>query len=346
MSTSGIYVYISEQGSRQIAVFRMSSEDGALTKIQDVAVSGTVMPMAVSPDRRFLYAALRSEPYSFASFAIDSQTGLLTHLGYTDAPDSIIYIRTDHTGRYLLSACNLPIGSRRTGLIALNPISPHGCVLSPSEVIRSSPKLHSIQADPSNRWVMAASCDGDAILRYAFDAVTGQINPEGLPPVLVLPKSGPRHFVFHPNKRFMYLVNEYDASVCTYRYDIHKGSLIEIQTSSALPPNFDINKHGRAADLHFTPNGKWLYVSVRASRTLAVFKVDPVTGMLTSTGHFETVNEPRGFNIEPLGRYLVAAGLLSNSLATYSIDSTTGQLAKLAEYPTGDGPNWVECVRL
>jgi 6-phosphogluconolactonase len=80
MTESGLYVYVSQQGGRQISVLRMSPA-GELTKVQDIPVTGKVMPMAVSPDRRFLFAALRTEPYSIASFAIDGANGMLTHPG-------------------------------------------------------------------------------------------------------------------------------------------------------------------------------------------------------------------------------------------------------------------------
>jgi hypothetical protein len=69
-------------------------------------VTGKVMPMAVSPDRRFLFAALRTEPYSIASFAIDGANGMLTHLGNAPAPNSAPYISTDRTGRFLFGAYN------------------------------------------------------------------------------------------------------------------------------------------------------------------------------------------------------------------------------------------------
>lgn len=346
MAESGFYVYVSQEGGRQISILRMSPATGELSKLQDISVTGKVMPMAVSPDRRFLFAALRTEPYSIASFAIDGENGSLTPLGNAPAAESAAYICTDRTGRFLLGAYNPPNRSRSTGLVSVSVISQQGYVQAPHQVIRTPPKAHAILPDPSNGFVFASSCNGDVVVRYPFDAATGLLNPDALSPVLVTPKSGPRHFVFHPSNRFMYLLNEYDASICTFSYDVRNGALSEIQISSALPPDFDKERNARAADLHFTPNGKWLYVSVRASLTLAVFKVDAVTGLLTPAGHFPAIKEPRGFNIDPFGRYLLAAGLLANSLVSYRIDSETGALTKLAEFPTGDGPNWIEFVRL
>jgi 6-phosphogluconolactonase len=347
MVESGLYVYVSQQGARQISVYRMSPA-GELSKVQDASVTGKAMPMAVSPDRRFLYVALRTEPYSIASFAIDGANGTLTHLGNAPAPNSAPYISIDRTGRFLLGAYNpeAEAEGRRTGWISVSAIGPNGYVHAPHQVIRTPPKTHSILPDPSNRFAFVASCDGDAMVRYAFDAATGMLDPEPLPPVHVQPKAGPRHFVFHPNYRFMYLLNEYDGSLYSYGYDARSGALSEIQVSSIVPPDFDRERVVRSADIHVTPDGRWLYASGRAPLTLAIFRVDAVTGRLTPAGHVPVAREPRGFNIDPFGRYLLAAGLQANTLTSYRIDSGTGALARLAEYATGEGPNWIEFVRL
>lgn len=347
MPESAMYVYVSQQGANQISVFRMSPASGELNKIQDIAVSGKAMPMAVSPDRRFLFVALRTEPYSIASFAIDGASGTLTHLGNAPAVESSPYIYVDRTGRFLLAAYNpeAAAAGRRTGWISVSAIGPHGNVFAPHQVIRTPPKTHAIQLDPSNRFAIVPSCDGDCMVRFAFDAATGLFDPTPLAPTLVQPKAGPRHFVFHPNNRFMYLLNEYDGSLYTFSYDMRSGVLGELQVSSTLPSNFEKDV-ARTADLHFTPDGKWLYTSIRNVPMLVAFKVDAASGLVTPVGHFPAAKEPRGFRIDPFGRYLLAAGLQANTVTAFRIDAESGALEKLAEYPTGAGPNWVEIVRL
>src|SRR3954464_6844403 len=171
MPEVAMYAYVSQQGARQISVFRMSSS-GELNKIQDISVSGKAMPMAVSPDRRFLFCALRTEPYSIASFAIDGASGTLTHLGNAPAVESAPYISVDRSGRLLLAAYNPEASTptRRTGWISVSAIGPHGHVQPPHQVMRTPPKTHAILPDPSNRFAFASSCDGDVMVRYAFDA--------------------------------------------------------------------------------------------------------------------------------------------------------------------------------
>jgi 6-phosphogluconolactonase len=111
-----------------------------------------------------------------------------------------------------------------------------------------------------------------------------------------------------------------------------------------LPPGFQGKPS--AADLHITPDGKFLYGSERTSSTLAAFKVDPANGTLSPVGSVPTEQQPRGFNIDASGRYLLALGQLSHGLSSYRIDGESGKLTKLKEYPMGKNPNWVEIVEL
>jgi 6-phosphogluconolactonase len=353
MTEAGTYLYVSQAEAQTISVLKLSDETGELSAVQDVAVGGKVMPLAVSPDRRFMYAALRSNPdWKILSFAIDNGTGKLTKLAETPAFSSTVYIATDRTGRFLLAANNPNNYDHRTGILAINAIGGRGAVQAPFEIYRTPPKLHAVLPDPSNRFILGTSCDGDSIVRYAFDAVTGAINTDPLPAVPIERRRGPRHFLFHPNNRFLYLLNEYDASLYVFRYDVQNGRLLELQIADAKPEGFEPKERGRlgisaaAADLHFTPDGKWLYVSVRGSLTIALFSVDPSTGLVAHKEDFSMPSEPRGFSIDPHGRYLVCAGDQVSKLGVFQIEDSTGALTKIGEHATGEGPNWIESVRL
>ena len=344
--SGGTFVYVAHLGSREVTVWRLDTQSGGLEPVQQVPVNGKVMPMAVSPDRRYLYAALRSEPYAISSFAMDPASGKLTHLADTPVPDSLVYISTDRTGRYLLGALN-PSGdkTRRTGLLCAHPIDAKGVLQPARQVFRTEPKTHAIMTDPTNRYVFATSCDGDTVLRHRFDSTTGDVAYDGLAPVRVIRKSGPRHFCFSPDGRFVYLLNEYDATVYAFGYDAAQGMLNELQIVESLPPDApETGRHRRAADIHVTPDGRFLYSSERTTHTLALFRVDAVTGRLTPNGHVSTEQEPRSFAIDPSGRYLLAVGVLSDSMTVYAIDGETGGLTSLGRYPMPKGPNWVEIV--
>lgn len=333
-------VYVSNADSREISVLELDAPSRQLKPVETVAVSGTAMPMAISPDRRHLYVSLRSQPFSVSSFAIDQQSGKLDLLSTVPLPDNMAYVATDRTGRFLLSA------SYTGHKIAINPIGPQGLAQGePVQVVETRKHAHAILTDRSNRHLFATNLGGDILLQYRFDAATGKVTPNDTPFVETKAGAGPRHFVFHPNDRFLYLVNELDGTLDSHRYDAAKGVLSPLGSVSIVPPGFSGGAPA-AAEIRITPDGRFLYASERTSNTIAAFKVDGETGALTPAGNFATETQPRGFNIDPRGRFLVAAGQKSNSATLYAIDPETGALKELQRIALGKNPNWVEIIDL
>ena len=343
-SSSRTFVYVVSSDSGELFVLQLDVDGGALTLIETVSLlspgsAAGACPLALSPDRHFLYAALRSEPFAITSFAIDRSTGKLTRIGEAALPQRMAYISTDHTGRYLLGA------SYAGNLISVSPIDELGLAASPSQVMETPPNAHCIQPDPSNRFVLNTSLGGDVLISNRFDVDRSELSPNTPTSVGVRAGAGPRHFCFHPNGRFVYLICELDASVYAFAYDGSSGSLREVQVVSALPDRFEGERRA-AADLHLTPTGDLLYASVRGSSTIACFRVQSETGQLARSGVFPVTPTPRSFAIDSTGRYLIAVGESSNTLASYAIDASTGELKLLSEIPMGMGPNWVEIASL
>lgn len=329
------YVYVANADSREIQVSRLDGRTGEVVPVQTISVKGSVMPMAVSPDHRRLFASLRTAPFSVAAFDIDPKTGRLTHLGDYPLADNMANIATDRTGQLLLSAS---YGSNK---LAVNRIQPDGSVAPAHHVIPTKPMAHSIQPSPDNRFAFATSLGGDEIMQFRLDA-GGTLTPNA-PAVISTPeKSGPRHLVFHPNGRFAYVLDELDAALRVFAYDSAAGTLAAIQTDSALPKGFTGTPWG--SDIHLTPNGRFLYAAERTSSTLSAFRVDDNTGQLTRLNSVPTETQPRGFNIDPSGRYLLAVGQKSDKMAVYAIDQGSGDLKALGRYPTGKNANWVEII--
>jgi 6-phosphogluconolactonase len=298
-ANAATFVYVGCTDSNEIHVLQLDPQNGDLTPVEKVTIPGIAKtagstPMAISPDRKFLFAATRGEPMVAASFRIDPATGKLSHVANGPLDGSMAYITTDRSGRFLLAA------SYPNNKVTVNPIAPDGTVQPPKQIIPTEPNVK-----------------GNA---------------------------GPRHFAFHPTNGRVYLVNELEASVYVFAYDAKTGLLKEEQVISALPEKKP--EKIWAADLHLTPDGKFLYASERGTSTIAGFKVDPGNGTLALVGHTPTEQQPRGFAIDPTGRYLLAVGQLSDSMTSYAIDANTGKLAKLKQYPMGKNPNWVEIVNL
>ncbi len=334
--SSPTVVYVANADSREIIVLGMNGS-GALVEMKRVPVAGMVMPLAIAPSRKFLYASLRSEPFSVACFAVDRASGLLAFLSATRLPDQMCYITTDKTGRFLLSA------SYQGSLIAVHAIGADGLVRAdPIETIATRPNAHAIMTDQSNRFLFASCLGGDILMQQQFEAATGKITLNSPAEVATARGAGPRHFVFHPHRHWLYLLNELDATVNVYAFDTASGLLSPLQTISAMPP--ELRAKPSAADIQVTPDGRFLYASERATSTLAAFRIDTETGRLTSIGNFTTESQPRSFAIDPGGSFLLAVGQQSHHLTVYAIDRDSGRLDARERYPMGQNPNWVEIV--
>src|SRR4026209_2535449 len=114
-----------------------------------------------------------------------------------------------------------------------------------------------------------------------------------------------------------------------FAFDSETGGLDQRQCISMFPTNDRLSNS--AADIHITPDGRFLYASERVTHTIAAFAVESDTGRLTHPGFFPTAASPRAFAISQCGRFLLAAGEISHRVATYTIDGSTGCLTKVAE---------------
>lgn len=336
------FAYVGNADSNDISVFKMS-ESGEMTLVQTAAFKGvekpgSSTPLAITPDRRVLIAGLRSQPTLAVSFAIDSRTGQLSHLGNGPLADSMAHIAIDGSGKYLFSA------SYGGNKVALNPLLDNGIAGEPRQVIPTGLNAHALLPSPDNRFAFATNLGSDQVLAFAFDATAGTLTPNDPPQHKVPEKSGPRHFVFHPGGKFVYLLHELNGDVAAFTYEARSGAWNEIQRTTALPEGFSGKPW--AADIHITPDGRFLYASERTTSTLTAFRVDGSSGRLTTIGSVPTEKQPRGFQVDPSSRYLAAVGELSDSMTVYAIDQGSGALAKLKSYPTGKKPNWVEFLNL
>src|SRR3954462_8896582 len=171
-------VYVSNAGDPSISVPSFDREKGDVALIEKRPIRGTEersptsMPLALSPDRRFLYAALRSEPFTIVSFAIDPASGRLTHLHSAPIEASMAYIAPDRTGRWLFAA------SYPAGKVIVNPIDGDGKVRAPAcQTLTDRPKAHCIALDAANEHAYCAVLEQDLILQMNFDAASGRLAP-------------------------------------------------------------------------------------------------------------------------------------------------------------------------
>ncbi|HKQ27314.1 MAG TPA: beta-propeller fold lactonase family protein [Burkholderiales bacterium] len=347
--SSRTFVYVSNADDGDIGLYTLQA-DGSMQPRERVKADKTVMPMTVSPDKRFLVAAVRAKPFTAWSYRIDASTGALTHVGNGPLAESLPYIVFDRTGRFLLGA------SYGANLVSVNPVGADGRVGEPMQVIPTARNAHAIRTDNTNRFVFVPHLGTDQVFQFVFDSQSGRLTAN-TPPVLQLKQgTGPRHLIVSPDNRFVYLLNELTATVSTLALD-SKGLLSEVSSTLALPadtklaPGAPRPTPGRntendiwASDLHLTPDGRFLYAAERTSSTINALRLDAANGRLSYLGSTPTEKQPRGFGIDPSGRFVIVSGEKSETISSYVIHPANGALKLIGKYPTGKGSNWVEIV--
>jgi len=357
-ASAATYVYVSNADDGDIGTYSAQA-DGSLKPGARVPAAKIVMPMAVSPDRRFLYAAARSKPFSVHAYSIDASTGALKPLAVSPLAESFPYISLDKTGRFLFGA------GYGAALISVNAVGTDGCVAAePLQVIPVGRNAHSIRTDETNKFVFVPTLGSDQIFQFTFDAKTGRLASNTPAVFLMKAGTGPRHFITSGDNKFIYVLSELMGTVTSFALDNKTGLLNELSSASGVPPDSKLGPGAPrgavgapggppprntdndiwAADIHMTPDGKFLYISERTSNTVALFTVDGANGKLTYQGSTPTEAQPRGFAIDPKGRFMVVSGEKSDTISSYAIDQSSGALKLIGKYPAGKGANWVEIV--
>ena len=362
MSMAKTFVYVSNAQDGNIDTYNMDMSTGALTPVGKTEAAKMVMPMTLSPNKKYLYAVIRSQPTRVLTYAINPATGALTQKASAPLPDSMPYVSTDHTGRFLFTA------SYGGDKLAVSPIGENGLVEAEAiQVIPTGRNAHSIMPDRSNNFVYAATLGANQVLQFTFDSKTGKLTANEPPAVSPEAGHGPRHLAFSPDNKYLYVLNELSGHVTQYTIDPSKGTLMFVDSISSVPAEAglawgaaqapvgaapalasvaakDDKPKVWAADIQITPDGKFLYSTERTTNKIALFTVAPGTGKLTYVTNFATEAQPRGIRIDPTGQYLVASGEKSDRVSVYKIDKGTGKLGEPNRFPVGNGANWVEIV--
>lgn len=334
MAGSG-WVCVSHADSGDLWLLSMA-KDGALQPQQRLNLGGQLMPMAQSPCGARLYVARRSDPMAVISLALDRQAQCLTVLGETALPASMAYISLDRTGRYLLAA------SYQGHLLSVSPIDGEGRVGMVQQVVGTPANAHAVLVAPSNAHVLATSLGGDVVMQFVFDAASGRLSANDPAQWSGPAGAGPRHLRFHPMGRYVYLLNELDATLQVLAFDAGRGVLQAVQSLCILPPGFAGKPW--AADLQITPDGRFMYCSERTSSCVACLALSPDGRQTHVLAHVPTEQQPRGMAIDRAGAHLLVVGQLSNQLSRYRIDPASGQLDAVQRLPMGQNPNWIEVM--
>jgi 6-phosphogluconolactonase len=328
-----------------IQVFALDLATGALDLRSTTSSGSSTSFCALHPSRRFLYTT-QNRTDRLSAFSIDPQSaglGLLNQVAVTGVEGATAagptYVEVDRAGGFLLAA------NYRGHNLVVHRLEPDGRIGALVHSRSDGLHAHSIRLDPANRTAFAPYLGSDIIAQLAFDAATGALTPRSPPAVATAAKAGPRHLDFHPDGRFVYVVNELDATVNAYAFDAAAGTLGELQSLSAVPATYTGRRW--SSDVHVAPSGRFVYVANRAHDSLAVFAADPGSGRLTLCGHHGVQGAtPRAFTLTPDGRFLFVANQDSASVGIFAVDGATGSLAPLRALAVAPSPYFVRVVSL
>ena len=315
-------------GSEGIYVYKFNSTTGEATAVSNARSSNPSF-LAVAPDEKFVYAVNEDKEGMVSAFAFDKKTGTLSAINQTSSGGSHpCYITIDKNGKWVLT------GNYSSGTLSLHAVKKDGGLDSATQVIEHSgysvntdrqegPHVHATVLSPDNKFLFVPDLGIDRVHIYSFDTKKGQLEPTPVPFQITEPGAGPRHLDFHPNGAYAYLIEELTGSISVYRYN--KGELLLQQNISALPGDYD-GPVG-SADIHVSPDGKFLYASNRGeSNTIAIFSINR-EGRLAPVGHVSTLGKtPRNFNFDPTGKYLLVANQNSDEIVIFSRDQKSGML--------------------
>ena len=347
----GQMLYVSASTDRAIFGYSVQ-ETGELdfkSKAELPAPSGE---MAFSPDNKFLYVAVDSGDDSRIATLQRTADGSLSLRDTATIGGRPCYLRTDHTGRYLL------IADYSGGTVSVLRIVDGFCTGELVDHHKTERTAHCVELDPSGRFAFVPHVKPNKVYQYFFDANLGTLTPND-PPFVVGPDKNhkfhePRHYAHHPTLNVAYTSNEFGGGITAWKFNPQTGTLTRWKTLSTLDPAASGDFY--AADIKLTPNGRFAYVSNRDQTerpegaktydSLAGFSLDPSTGMMTLIGHVPTPNQTRSLCIDRSGRFLYSAGTNSSTLFAYRIDQKTGTLEKCAIYETGKTPTWLVCANV
>ena len=321
--------------SKGIYIYDFDSQTGAATWVSNTDSVTNPSWLTISKNQKYVYTVNETNglnPGRVTAYSFDKKSGSLHFLNTTaSGGDDPCYISTTSDNKWIA------VANYTSGTATVFPINKNGTVAPYSQIIYDSvyknsgkivtPHVHETVFSPDEKFLLTPDLGLDEVVTYRFD---GSIKQSLILSSAAFTKSekgsGPRHLVFSPDKKFVYLLHEMGGTVTAYSYNA--GKLSQTQDIAAFPDGFVGKKDG--AEICISPDGKFLYASTRGDlNSIATFLIDSLSGKLTVKAFQSSFGKgPRNFIIDPTGNYLLVANQDSKNIVIFKRDKETGLLIK------------------
>lgn len=328
--------YFAQANGVGLAVYAIDEDSLSFEKRAETSDVDSPTFLTVDPATRCIYA--NSEVFGWkegtvSAYRFAPENGMLTYLNKQVTLGSIAaHNSLTRDGRFLMVA-NYGMGEggpdQSVAVFGRNPdgsltpavssVAHTGC--GPNRERQERSHAHCVLQLASDGLVLVTDLGLDRVFGYRMGA-DGTLTKAT--EAITSPGAGPRHIALHPDGRTFFVFNELDSTIGTMRLQ-RDGSIVVLDVVAALPAGV-LGSHG--ADIHISPDGRFLYGSNRGHDSIAIFAIERDTGKLTPRGHVSCGGRtPRNFEITPSGRYLVVANQDSDTITFLQRDAENGRLS-------------------
>ncbi len=322
-------------GSKGIYVYNFNVQTGKSTLVSHTDSAINPSYLILSNNKNFIYAVNETngaDPGKVSAFSFNKKTGVLKPVNTVlSGGDDPCFISMSNDGKWLA------VANYTSGSLSVFKVNKNGSIKPFTQLIQDTGSsinkerqekshVHEAVFSPDNKYLFTPDLGADKVMIYSFHSTLQQPVKPALPAFVKLTEgSGPRHIIFHPNKKFAYVISELSGTVTAYNYA--EGKLREKQNIITHPKDFK-GAIG-SAEIMMSPDGKFLYASNRGDEnTISIFSVNKTTGTLKLQGYQPVMGvAPRNFIIDPTGNYLLVANQNTDNIVIFKRNKNTGLLA-------------------
>ena len=322
-------------GSKGIYVYNFNVQTGKSTLVSHTDSAINPSYLIISNNKKFIYAVNETngaDPGKVSAFSFNKKTGVLKPVNTVlSGGDDPCFISMSKDGKWLA------VANYTSGSLSVFTVNKNGSIKPFTQLIQDTGSsinkerqekshVHEAVFSPDNKYLFTPDLGADKVMIYSFHSTLQQPVKPALPAFVKLTEgSGPRHIIFHPNKKFAYVISELSGTVTAYNYA--EGKLREKQNIITHPKDFK-GAIG-SAEIMMSPDGKFLYASNRGDEnTITIFSVNKPTGTLKLQGYQPVMGvAPRNFIIDPTGNYLLVANQNTDNIVIFKRNKNTGLLA-------------------